>query len=108
MRQLLTLPETLVWYALMPSLARGLLLTIKSRFRDSLPILVFAGTLTLAYAVFQSNVGTAYRQRTQISMFFFIFMGVGLEARREEQLRRLQRAQRPPLGRPPHRPALQR
>ena len=32
-------------------------------------------TLTLAYALMQGNVGTAYRQRTQVTMFFFVFMG---------------------------------
>jgi 4-amino-4-deoxy-L-arabinose transferase-like glycosyltransferase len=82
LRQLLTLPETLAWYALMPSLWRGLRFTLRERFRAALPILVFATTLTVAYAIFQSNVGTAYRQRTQITMFFFILMGVGIEERR--------------------------
>jgi 4-amino-4-deoxy-L-arabinose transferase-like glycosyltransferase len=81
-RQLLTLPETLVWYALMPALVRGLLHTLRRRFREALPILVFAVILTGAYAIFQSNVGTAYRQRTQVTMFFFIFMGAGIELKR--------------------------
>jgi hypothetical protein len=106
LRQLLTLPETLVWYGLMPALLRGLLFSLRTRFRDVLPILVFASTLTLAYAIFQSNVGTAYRQRTQISMFFFVFMGVGLELKREQKLKRGQRVERSPTA--PSRPALQR
>ncbi|HXB57845.1 MAG TPA: glycosyltransferase family 39 protein [Vicinamibacteria bacterium] len=89
LRQLMTLPETLVWYALMPSLLRGLRHTLKERLRPALPILVFATTLTIAYAIFQSNVGTAYRQRTQVTMFFFILMGAGIEEKRRqrEQLR---------------------
>jgi hypothetical protein len=33
--------------------------------------------LTLAYSIFQGNVGTAYRQRTQIQVFFFMFIAVG-------------------------------
>jgi hypothetical protein len=86
LRQLLTLPETLVWYGLMPALLRGLVFTVRTRLRAALPILVFAGTLTLAYAVFQSNVGTAYRQRTQITMFFFMFIGAGLEQKRQQAL----------------------
>jgi hypothetical protein len=88
LRQALTVPETLVWYALMPSLVRGLIYTVRERFRDALPILVFAITLIFAYAIFQSNVGTAYRQRTQVAMFFFVFMGAGLEARRLDRERR--------------------
>jgi hypothetical protein len=81
-RQLLTVPEMLVWYALLPALARGLRHTVRERLGPALPILVFALLLTVSYAVFQSNVGTVYRQRTQISMFFFIFMGLGLELRK--------------------------
>jgi 4-amino-4-deoxy-L-arabinose transferase-like glycosyltransferase len=85
-RQALTVPETLVWYALMPALVRGLLFTIRTRFRTALPILVFAASLTCAYAVFQGNVGTAYRQRTQVTMFYFILMAAGVvEKRRARQ-----------------------
>ena len=84
-RQLLTLPEMLVWYALMPALVRGLRNTLRHRFRQALPILTFAFILTMAYAIFQSNVGTAYRQRTQITMFFFIFMGEGIEMKRRRK-----------------------
>ncbi len=34
--------------------------------------------LTLAYSVFQGNVGMAYRQRTQIQVFLFMFVAVGI------------------------------
>jgi 4-amino-4-deoxy-L-arabinose transferase-like glycosyltransferase len=81
-RQLLTVPEMLVWYSLMPALVRGLRHSLRHRFREVLPIVTFTLILTLAYAVFQSNVGTAYRQRTQIIMFFFIFIGAGIELKR--------------------------
>jgi hypothetical protein len=77
-RQLLVLPETLVWYALMPAFVRGLTYSVRQRFRDVRPILVFTVTLTIAYALMQGNVGTAYRQRTQVTMFFFVFMAVGI------------------------------
>ena len=85
LRQILTLPETLVWYALWPALIRGLLHTVRHRFRLALPILVFAASLTCAYAVFQGNIGTAYRQRTQVTMFYFIFMAAGLMQKRRAQ-----------------------
>jgi 4-amino-4-deoxy-L-arabinose transferase-like glycosyltransferase len=72
MRQLLALPETLVWYALMPAFARGFVYAVRHRLRDVLPIVVFMVTLTFAYALMQGNVGTAYRQRTQVTMFFSV------------------------------------
>jgi 4-amino-4-deoxy-L-arabinose transferase-like glycosyltransferase len=96
LRQALTVPETLVWYALMPALLRGLLYTIRTRFRPALPILVFAASLTCAYAVFQGNVGTAYRQRTQVTMFYFILMAAGVV----EKKRRAQERMQPAVGTP--------
>jgi hypothetical protein len=84
-RQALVVPETLLWYALMPAFVRGLVFAAKRHFRSVLPILVFAVSLTVAYALMQGNVGTAYRQRTQITMFFFILMGVGIVERRRKR-----------------------
>lgn len=85
LRQALAVPETLVWYALMPAFFRGVTHAVKRKLGTILPIVVFAASLTAAYALMQGNVGTAYRQRTQITMFFFIFMGVGLAERRRER-----------------------
>jgi len=92
LRQALTVPETIVWYALMPALVRGLIYTIRTRFRPALPILVFAASLTCAYAVFQGNVGTAYRQRTQVTMFYFILMAAGVVERKRRAQERVQSA----------------
>lgn len=84
-RQALAVPETIVWYLLMPAFVRGSVYAARRRFREVLPIIVFAATLTAAYAMMQGNIGTAYRQRTQISMFFFVFMGVGIVERRRQR-----------------------
>ncbi len=62
------------------------------RLRQALPILLFTTMLTLAYSIFQGNVGTAYRQRSQILVFYFIFVAVGavlLKERQEEGQRQL-------------------
>ena len=40
--------------------------------------------LTLLYSVFQGNVGTAYRQRTQIQVFLFMFIAAGWGLVREK------------------------
>ncbi len=76
-RQAITLPEVLVWWAMMPFLAAGIWFAIKYKLREAFPILLFSLLLTLAYSIFQGNVGTAYRQRTQIQVFLFIFIAVG-------------------------------
>ncbi|HEX8179996.1 MAG TPA: hypothetical protein VF525_10675, partial [Pyrinomonadaceae bacterium] len=87
-RQTITLPEMLVWWSLFPLLVLGLWFTLKYRLRQALPILLFTTMLTLAYSVFQGNVGTAYRQRAQLLIFYFMFVAVGyvlLKERREER-----------------------
>jgi 4-amino-4-deoxy-L-arabinose transferase-like glycosyltransferase len=76
-RQAITLPEVLLWWAMIPLLVAGLWYAIRQRLRSSIPVLIFSLMLTLAYSIFQGNVGTAYRQRTQIQVFLFIFIAVG-------------------------------
>jgi 4-amino-4-deoxy-L-arabinose transferase-like glycosyltransferase len=76
-RQAITLPEVLVWWSLMPLLVSGIWFTLKTRLRKSIPVIVFTLMLTIAYALFQSEVGTAYRHRTQIQVFLFMFIAVG-------------------------------
>jgi hypothetical protein len=85
LRQVITLPEVFVWWAMIPMLVWGIWYTVKHRLRTAFPILLFSGMLTLAYSIFQSNVGTAYRQRTQIQVFFFMFIGVGWVLLKERQ-----------------------
>ena len=80
LRQAITIPEVLVWWASIPFLIMGLIYTVKNRLRNAFPILMFSLMLTIAYSVFQGNVGTAYRQRTQIQVFLFILVGVGLDS----------------------------
>jgi hypothetical protein len=95
LRQSITLPEMMLWWASFPLLVLGGWFTLKYRLRQALPILLFTTMLTLAYSVFQGNVGTAYRQRSQLLIFYFIFVAVGfvlLRERREEQARRSQDA----------------
>lgn len=90
LRQSITLPEMLVWWASFPLLVTGMWFTLRYRLRQAMPILLFTTMLTLAYSIFQGNVGTAYRQRSQLLVFYFIFVSVGavlLKERREDRER---------------------
>lgn len=89
--QLITLPEMVVWWLSAPLLIRGFWFSIRQRFRDSFAIALFTIGLTLSYALFQSNFGTAHRQRAQIFIFFFIFVSIGWELRRESKIKHLRR-----------------
>jgi Dolichyl-phosphate-mannose-protein mannosyltransferase len=89
LRQSITLPEMIIWWASFPLLILGLWFSIRYRLRQISPILIFTVMLSLAYSVFQGNIGTAYRQRAQLLVFYFIFVAVGfvllLEKRDEKR-----------------------
>jgi hypothetical protein len=87
-RQAITLPEVLIWWTILPFAIVGIVYTVRHKLRESIPILIFTLMLIIAYSIFQGNVGTAYRQRTQIQVFLFIFIAVGwslMQERRENQ-----------------------
>ena len=91
LRQSITLPEMIVWWFSFPLLVLGMWYSIKHRLRQVSPIVIFTTMLTLVYSVFQGNVGTAYRQRSQLLVFYFIFVAVGAVIMKERaEDRRLQ------------------
>ncbi|MET0623216.1 MAG: glycosyltransferase family 39 protein [Pyrinomonadaceae bacterium] len=115
LRQSITLPEMLAWWAAFPLLVMGIWFTVKYRLRQALPILLFTTMLTTAYSIFQGNVGTAYRQRSQILVFYFIFVAVGAvlvlerrENRRRQELQLRQVAAAAAYAAPPRSPAARR
>ena len=90
-RQLITLPEMVLWWASIPLLVLGLWFAIKHRIREVAPILIFTTLLTITYSILMGNVGTAYRQRAQLLIFYFIFVGIGfvlMKEKREERSRK--------------------
>jgi len=101
LRQSITLPEMVVWWFSFPLLVLGLWYSLKHRLRQVSPIVIFTTMLTLAYSLFQGNVGTAYRQRSQLLVFYFIFVAVGAiivkeraeDRRRQQQLAKLELAE---------------
>lgn len=85
LRQIITLPEMIVWWASIPLLVLGAWFTIKHRLREIAPIIIFTSLLTLTYSIMQGNVGTAYRQRAQLLVFYFVFVAVGFVLLRERR-----------------------
>jgi 4-amino-4-deoxy-L-arabinose transferase-like glycosyltransferase len=83
-RSALTLPDTIVWWISIPFMISGIFFAVKNRLRENVAVLVFVITLSVFYSIFQGNVGTAYRQRTQIQVFMFMFIAVGIEITREK------------------------
>jgi hypothetical protein len=89
-RQLVTLPEMLFFYALIPSMVRGVRELLRERGPGALLLLMITLGLTLGYALGEANAGAAYRHRAQVLVFLLIFAAAGWEARL--------RAKAPPAG----------
>ncbi len=94
LRQSIALPEMIVWWASFPLLVLGWWYALKHRLRHVSPVVLFTTMLTLAYSVFQGNVGTAYRQRSQLLVFYFIFVAVGAVILKEKAEDRAMEAKR--------------
>ena len=96
-RQSIALPEMIIWWLAIPFLILGLWFGMKHRLREVSPIIIFTTMLTLAYSLVQGNVGTAYRQRSQMLVFYFIFVAVGAvitKERSEDRAREAERAKK--------------
>lgn len=95
-RQLLTLPEVLIWWCLIPFMIYGIWYTLKNKLRASIAVILLTSLLTVAYSIFQGNVGTAYRMRSQMQIFYFIFIAVGwtLWMEKRENHRLIRKARR--------------
>jgi hypothetical protein len=93
----------IIWWACFPLLVLGVWFSLQYRLRQIFPVAIFTVMLSLAYSVFQGNVGTAYRQRAQLLVFYFIFVAVGyvlLLEKREEKRRQQSSSAIPPRSAP--------
>lgn len=80
-RQTVTVPEMLVFYALVPAMLRGARDLVRTRAPGALMVLFVTLSLTLGYALGEANAGTAYRHRAQVLVFLLLFAAAGVEAR---------------------------
>ena len=79
---MMTLPEQLVWYALLPTVVGGAVYLVRNRYHAFGPVLVFLALTSGIYALVEGNAGTAYRHRAQVLVFFLVIAAVGLTVRR--------------------------
>jgi hypothetical protein len=78
--QRLTKPETAFWVVLYPFMIAGAFVLRKKHWQGVVLILVLTLMLTTFYSLYVGNVGTAYRMRTQVWLFWSIFAGAGIGA----------------------------
>lgn len=87
LRALLAAPETIYWWFLLPSVVRGMLWSVRSRFAETSPLVLFAAIMTCAYSLVHGNIGSGFRQRAQIFVILFVFAAFGAYRRRAKHAR---------------------
>lgn len=79
LRQNLAIPDSTIWLVLYPFVFIGMLVGLRKNLPGSFVlILTTIGMLSL-YSIFISNIGTAYRLRTQVLMIWAVFAGIGVD-----------------------------
>jgi hypothetical protein len=77
---LLTRPEVVLYYLLLPVVILGIVLTVKKNATRAVPSLVFLAISGLGYALTVSNLGTIFRERDALLIVMFTFVGVAIDA----------------------------
>lgn len=80
-RQLPVIPDMIVWWALLPSLWRGLRAAGRRRGRQILVLLTPALTTSILLALAVGNFGMLLRERTQVFVLLLPFFCLGLSLR---------------------------
>ena len=76
--QVITFPETVIWYVLLPFGLIGGWWALRHRLLQmTIPLMVLI-SVSFAYALVQGNVGTAFRHRAQILPLMMVMIAVGI------------------------------
>jgi hypothetical protein len=96
-RQILSVPDLLLWYAILPSIGVGLAWLLRRRFRAILPLLFTVVGITVLYSLVEGNIGIIFRHRAQIIVPLCAVAGVGtaLRARARRKAREAPREWEP-------------
>jgi len=79
MSQISSMPEMLLFYALIPLMFIGGKILIKNRSRESWILIFYILIIALVLSVIEGNAGTLFRHRSMILPLCFILIGVGLD-----------------------------
>jgi hypothetical protein len=79
LRQTVTIPETLVWVLSYPLVLVGIVRGFRVNRSGTALLVILTVAMCCVYAVLSGNVGTAYRMRTQVWLFWALFAVWGWE-----------------------------
>ena len=75
LRQNLILPEMVLWMLLYPFIFLGMVRGLRLNPQGSILLIMVTAVMVCFYGLYVSNVGIAYRMRSQIWLFWVIFIG---------------------------------
>ncbi|QQS47675.1 MAG: glycosyltransferase family 39 protein [Acidobacteriota bacterium] len=76
-RQLMTVPEMLLWYTCLPFVFLSIREVIRDKTRKGLTLLMPLAIISVAYALSSGNMGLAYRHRAQVVALYLILAAAG-------------------------------
>lgn len=76
--QLLTYPEMIIWYFMIPFVILGMLLSWRYRFKLTFALIFYVIVFTSAHALVEGNIGSTLRHRDLILPIYFLFVAAGL------------------------------
>ncbi len=81
--QIMAVPETIIFYILLPCTIKGIIFGYKKRFEQSILILSIALVILFFLALVEGNSGTLFRHRSIAFYLMLIFTAVGITLKNE-------------------------
>ncbi len=76
--QIMAAPEMLVWYLMFPCTVKGLIFIVKNKTKYFFSIFTFIILVSSVMIVVEGNMGTMFRHKSLIMIFFLVFMATGI------------------------------
>jgi len=80
--QIMAVPETIIFYIMVPFTIRGIVFAYKKRFTQSAVLLFIITGMVLILALTEGNSGTLLRHRSIVFYLLFIFTSIGLSLKK--------------------------
>lgn len=81
--QIIVIPETILFYALIPFTIRGVVFACRNRFNQSIWLLSIITAMLLFLALVEGNSGTLFRHRFIAFNLLFIFTAIGISLKKQ-------------------------
>lgn len=78
-RQIISMPEMLLFYLLIPCMLYGARFIVKNKFKEGSLIIFYIMIISSILALVEGNVGTLFRHKSMILPLCFVLIAIGME-----------------------------